>query len=364
MRLFRLARSLRVLFLALPVLAVGATQPIAVQLPETGPPMVGFTFVPGNAEYEGYEPATALAQLMRRLHPDLVRIPIYWGDVAPDEKSLDFSPVDQLVQVVQQSNARHRASHQARVILVVGLRNLAWPEVHLPAWVDTSTGLDLPRIAASMPYQEYLAASFKHFAASPLLYAWQVENEPLDNTNADLGQVALAGPLVADEVAILKSIDPIHRAVITTYNSSSIGLDLEQTSSLSWLYRMLPGPKPVGHPGPTLKLADVLGLDVYVDTPSTPLSDAGIKERIGWKAQALSYWAAEAQRSGKEVWITEMQGSPWWGETGFGPQDLVESAQLYSGTGVSAILLWGVESWLTAPDWMAAGQTAIDTLRS
>ena len=350
--------------LSLTILAVGITQPPTVAPGPAVHPMVGFTFVPSLAEDQGYQPAAALEQLVHRLHPDLIRIPIYWGDVAPTADSLDFSQVDSLLQTVAQADGRRHVLHPAKVILVVGVRNLAWPEVHLPAWVDTSSGLDLAQLTSSGPYLDYLESSFKHFAASPVLYAWQVENEPLDNTNADLGSVALRGAVVADEVALLKSIDPIHRVVVTTYNSASINLDLEATSSLAWLFNILPGPKPAGHPAPTLQLADVLGLDVYVDTPSTPLTDASVPERIGWKAKTLTYWASQAAQNGKEVWITEMQGAPWNGEAGFSQDDLLESAQDYSGTGVTAILLWGVESWLTAPDWMAAGQAAIATLRT
>jgi hypothetical protein len=358
-----LVRKLRILALALPILLVGVTQPPAVLGPRAVHPMVGFTFIPSLAEEQGYLPPAALAQLVRRLHPDLVRIPIYWDDVAPTMDHLDFGPVDQLLDTVQAANARHQG-HQAQVVLVAGVRNLAWPEVHLPPWIDASSGLDLPRITQSRAYQDYLRQSFRHFASSPVLYAWQIENEPLDNTNANLGKVAIAGGVVADEVALLKSIDPTHRVVITTYNSSNINLDLEATSSLSWLFDILPGPKPVGHPAPSLQLGDVLGLDVYVATPSTPLTEAGVTERIGWKAETLTYWATQAEQNGKEVWITEMQGSPWNGEAGFSQQDLVKSAQVYSGTGVTAILLWGVETWLTAPDWMEAGQTAIATLRT
>jgi hypothetical protein len=359
----QLVRRLRILPVALAILSVGLTQPPTTLLPHAVHPMVGFTFVPSQAVDQGYDPGPALSQLVRRLHPDLVRIPVYWDEVAPIGGSFDFSRVDSLLAELSAANAHHPI-HPAQAILVVGVRNLAWPEVHLPTWVDTSGGLDLGRITASKPYLDYLQESFRHFGASPVLYAWQVENEPLDDTNNTLGPVAIAGGVVADEVALLKSIDPVHRVVITTYNSSNVALDMEATSSLSWLFRLLPGPQPAGHPAPTLELADVLGLDIYVDTPSTPLQDASVVERIGWKAKALSYWSAQADRSGKEVWITEMQGAPWNGEGGFSQEDLVESAQLYAGTGVTAVLLWGVESWLNAPDWMVAGQTAIATLRT
>jgi len=59
-----------------------------------------------------------------------------------------------------------------------------------------------------------------------------------------------------------------------------------------------------------------------------------------------------------------MQAFTWNDEPNFSPDDLLESAQQYSGTGVSAVLLWGVEDWLSSPDWMTAGKTAFQTLRN
>lgn len=342
---------------------LGAGQPPITVPTHTTHPKVGFTFVPARASDAGYQPATALAQLLRQLHPDLVRIPVYWGSVAPNAAELDFTALDQLLSTVATSNSRRHGTH-TQVILVAGVRNLAWPEVHLPSWLDTGATLDLAQITSSDAYRRYLAGSFQRYAASPLLYAWQIENEPLDNTNEALGAVALEGATVADEVALLKSIDPIHQAIVTTYNSASVSLDMQAASTFSWFFDLLPGPKGVGHPKPALLLGDILGLDIYVSTPSTPLEDASVTERIGWKAATLTYWANKGVESGKEVWVTEMQGSTWNGEPGFSPEDLVESAQQYSGTGVSAVLLWGVEDWLSAPDWMSAGQTAFYTLRN
>jgi hypothetical protein len=324
--------------------------------------MVGFTFIPAHATDVGYQPAAALAELLHKLHPDLVRIPIYWSSVAPSADRLDFTTVDQLLATVAAANSRRHAQ-QTQVILVAGVRNLAWPEVHLPDWVVTGTTLDLGQITSSDAYRSYLAGSFARYAASPLLSAWQVENEPLDNTNESLGEVALESATVATEVALLKSIDPVHRAIVTTYNSASVSLDMQATSRFSWLFGLFPGPKPVGHPKPALLLGDILGLDVYVDTPSTSLEDASITERIGWKAATLAYWADQGVQNGKQVWVTEMQGSTWNGDPAFSTEDLLESAQQYSGTGVSAVLLWGVEDWLKSPGWMAAGQAAFQTLR-
>jgi hypothetical protein len=354
---------LRLAPLALVLLLVGATQPPTTVPTHPSHPKVGFTFVSANAAWNGYQPTVALAVLLHELHPDLVRIPIYWDSVAPSSGGLDFGEVDALLATVTASNSRHRAN-PTQVILVAGVRNLAWPEVHLPSWVDTGTTLDLASITSSSAYLAYLEGTFRHYAANPLLYAWQVENEPLDSTNDALGDISLGGATVADEVGLLKTIDPVHRSIVTTYNSASVDLDMQKTSNFSWLYELLPGPKPAGHPMPALSLGDILGLDVYVDTPSTPLADASVTQRIGWKAASLAYWADQALQEGKELWITEMQGSTWNGEAGFSPEDLLESAQQYSGTGVSVVLLWGVEDWLIAPNWMLAGQTAFQTLRN
>ena len=85
--------------------------------------------------------------------------------------------------------------------------------------------------------------------------------------------------------------------------------------------------------------------------------------RIDWKAQALRFWSAQAERSGKELWVTEMQAAPWNGTGGFTTDDLRASAAAYRDSGAGVILLWGVEEWLDSPDWMAAGRYAIGVMR-
>jgi len=328
-----------------------------------GAPLVGFSFSPRLAANAGLEPATALRTLLRKLHPDLVRLPIYWDQVAPAPDSLDFGSVDALLKTVADYDAA-RPGHDTRVLLVVGARNIATPEVYLPGWLDAGTPPDLGRVTSSDAYFGYLEACFYRYSGNRLLYAWQVENEPLDSTNDDLGDIAMESDAVAGEVALLKQIDAAHPVVVTTFNSATAALDRQATSRLSWLYRLLPVPQPAGHPAPALEIGDVLGLDIYVVTPSTPLAAADAEKRIGWKADAVDYWLQQAHKDSKQVWITEMQASPWNGHPGFTTQDLAASAQAYSKTGVGVVLLWGVEDWLSDADWMTAGREAIATLRA
>lgn len=348
------------LALGLAALACGSdVLPPDVQ-PAAGTPLVGFTFSP-EALPAGEDPLIDLRRLLWHLSPDLVRLPVYWESVAPAPTQVDFSQIDALVATVAAYDAAS-AHHQTRIVLVAGARNVLTPEVHLPDWAQGDSALlDL---LDSHPYHQYLLLTFKHYARSPLLYGWQVENEPLDSTNPDLGPVDLPASAVQSEIQLLRRIDPIHPIVVTTYDSAAVNIDKVQGSRWEWLWDLLPwNSRPVGHPGAALALGDALGLDVYVVTPSTPLDQASPQVRIGWKGQALAYWAQRAAQHGKSLWITEMQAAPWQSTAGFTTDDLLDSARVYRDSGAEVVLLWGVETWLDSPDWMAAGQEAMATLR-
>src|SRR5690242_7531480 len=159
------------------LLAIPADAPLAPE-PAPPPPAVGFTFSPKNLD-AGIDEDVALHSLLVRLHPDLVRLPVYWDSVAPDPQTLDFTEMDGLLKVISDYDVRS-VRRTARVILIVGARNIVAPEVHLPSWMDDS--IDIDQLLGSEAYNRYLEATFERYAASPLLYAWQVENEPLDST--------------------------------------------------------------------------------------------------------------------------------------------------------------------------------------
>lgn len=332
------------------------------QPPVIDPPLIGFSFSP-QALTDGRDPAQALAELLDKLQPDLVRLPVYWESVAPTPTELDYTPVDQLIRTIERHNAK-KGARQTQVVLVVGARNLVFPEIHIPGWLDTRNVDSLQALLKTPSYGKYLKTTFRRYTNLSILRAWQVENEPLDN--AKLGGVtngALPASTLQSEVDLLRSIDLVHEVVITTFNSAHPLLDVEGASPIAWLYEHLPGAKPVGHPSQALTLGDTLGLDLYVVTETTPLKVISASTRIAWKEESLDFWQTQAQKAGRSLWITEMQGSPWSGTTGFTQNDLVSSALAYRGHGVSAYLLWGVENWLDSPSWMKTGLFAIKLLR-
>ena len=320
------------------------------------PAMIGFSFSPRTAAYFGEDPAPALLSLMNQLAPDLVRLPVYWDSVEAKRGTFDFTETDDLIKVV---DAYNQASgvRPARVVLIVGMRNMGYPELYVPSWVPANEREPASRMASDPEYTRYLRASFKHYHRNPTVSAWQIENEPLDKVPTVAGSdVSISGDVLQDELELLRSIDS-RPAVITSYTSATLSLDMLGLSP-STPSRPPGAPLPAGHPLEALQTGDILGLDLYVVTGDTSLSDASATKRIGWKRASFPFWFGQTSAAGKPLWITEMQGAPWPGLDNFTTSDLLFSANAYRHRGASVILMWGVEQWLLSPQWMQAGKQA------
>ena len=356
----------------LPLLTISAlVAPPNVGSPAQRPPLVGFSFTPNAARYAGLAPIPALRSLLTRIQPDLVRLPVYWEDSAPTPDRLDFTVTDQLLDVVRAHN--RSASRTVRVILVEGARNLGYPELFVPGWVTEHDQRDVPAVLQTEAYQRYMTATLLRYRDDPLLYAWQVENEPFDNVVSGApGAVRVPAATLGGEVAQARRQDPAHPVVVSSYNSATLDLDEMALSPFARLFADTPLPHATGHPEDALNAGDVLGLDVYVSTPSTKPQNAEgndgsvnltVAKRARWKRDVLDYWGERAGARGKQMWIMEMQGGSWPGDTSFKPHDLAASAGEYSDGAASVILLWGVESWLITPEWMNTGVIAVSVMR-
>jgi len=357
---------------AIPLIVVlcAAVAPAHADRKPARPPLVGFSFTPTAARFHQLDPPAALSRLLDELQPDLVRLPIYWGDVEPARGRFDFTEVDAWLARVSAHNAGS-GSHPTRVVLVVGARNLGYPELHVPSWVSIDQQRDVSAILATASYQEYLDVAASRYAHDPLLFAWQLENEPLDNVVSGApSSVRVPAPRLSLEVRRLHALDPRHRVVVTTYSSATLDLDELKISPLAHLYDHVGVPAPIGHPQGALNAGDVLGLDVYVATPSTTASTTveatkGLTaaKRVRWKRDVLDYWGQRARSRGKDMWVCEMQADGGQTEGAFTRRTLLESATAYADGSASVVLLWGVEGWLNQPDWLAAGRTALAEMR-
>lgn len=348
------------IFLLLPPASDPAWQPPSKST------QVGFSYSARAVVAAGLDPLKGLGDLLQRLQPDLVRLPVYWDDVEPRAGQFDFRAVDAQLGLIGAHNRKRGSAPRTRVVLVAGVRNIGSPEVYVPVWLrpDAPPPASLTSVAASEYYGLYLQEVFQHYRGNRLLAAWQLENEPFDDVGDYAGDDALDKARLQAEIGELRALDPLHPIVLTTFNSSRSSLDELGASFLRPVVARLNVPQPSGHPTQALSQADVLGLDIYVVTPSTPLADADARQRIEWKRQTLVLWAKLASSRNKSLWLTEMQAEPWNDLAGFGPDDLLASAVAYRGIGLDVVLLWGATTWLQSSEWMSAAEQAVSLLRA
>ena len=227
-------------------------------------PLAGFSFSPLLSESAHHDPRADLGLLLADTNPDLVRLPIYWESVEPTPDQLDFSEIDGLLAVV----ARHNelAVNPTRVVLTVGARNFLYPELHEPGWARPRWQPFLNNMQAAPAYRAYFDTSITRYRDSPLLYAWQVENEPLDYVgNASTGDDQIKVAQLSWEMGEVRRLDPGHEAMTTTFDGWNVAVDMLQVYAKPVLQVL--GGYPSGHPEEVLQAGDALGLDMYIDGP-------------------------------------------------------------------------------------------------
>jgi hypothetical protein len=324
-------------------------------------PLVGFSYSPLISQWANRVPAADLAILLAATDPDLVRLPVYWESVEPTPDSLDFTSIDELLAVVEAHDLV--ASRPTRVVLTIGARNFLYPELHEPAWAAPRQQPHLDEVQSAAAYRAYFDGSLLRYRSSPLLYAWQVENEPLDYVgNVSTGDDQIKAAQLSWEIGEAHQLDPEHEVVTTSFDGWNVTVDMLQLYASPVL--ALLGGYPSGHPGEALAAGDALGLDLYIDSPSTPLRFTNPDLRSVWKQQAIDFWAVEAKAQGKQLWLAEMQAQPWSSSPGYTQANLLASAVDYRQEPLQVVLLWGVETWLQDPAWMAAANHAMAILRS
>jgi len=325
-------------------------------------PLVGFSYSPVLSEWLHTDPVNDLAALLSETNPDLVRLPVYWDRTQPSPRHLDFSSIDDLLDVVEKHN--ETASRTTRVILTIGARNFMYPELFAPSWAGPRQQPQLGSAQARQAYRDYFDATVTRYRSSPLLYAWQIENEPFDYViNETTGADQISSDQMAWEIGEVHGLDPAHRAVTTTFDGWNVFIDWLQLHATPVLWALHAYPS--GHPADALSASDALGLDVYVDGPTTPLRITSVALRTSWKAEAIQFWADQAHAQNKQVWLMEMQAQPWSMSPGsFSTDDLLATATAYRREPLNVVLLWGAETWLVDRDWLNAATRAMAILRT
>jgi hypothetical protein len=352
--LFRRRRvQVLAIVLLLPLLTIAplhlfAPAPAAAHGP-SGPVQVGISFSPQRAEYLGLDYHDAFRRL-EALHFRIIRLSAYWDEIDRD----GYGQLDWLMNEA-------RRSHQP-VLLTVGMKALGWPEFFIPPTVIPVNIGDGQDIATDAGLRDatlsFIADTVLRYRDNPVLYAWQIENEPFNRAGPQ--RLWIDAAFLKAETTRVRQLDNHHRPMIVNafshFNlifdqvSARQGLDVQhllgfdadsaERDSLSVLRR-----------------GDILGLDVYTAIGYQFLGQNHLTRADADWPDRLARVRDIARSQGKQAWITEAQAEPWEAPDGsfakpksISPQAIRTTFANLKDEGYGTVLFWGAEYWLWQQD--------------
>ncbi len=161
----------------------------------------GVSFSKLHADELGLEWKEVYLALLDDLGVRKLRLSAHWPMIEPEEDRFSFEELD-----FQMQEAEKRG---AKVILAVGRKTPGWPECHTPVWIEGKSVEEERRHRLS-----YIQAIVERYRDSSALHRFQVENEPFLNYARHLcGEPD--EKFFAQEVALVRSLDPHHPIVVT-----------------------------------------------------------------------------------------------------------------------------------------------------
>src|SRR3990167_5289868 len=282
----------------------------------------GVTFSPTYTQTLGLDWKSIYINILDDLKVRNLRIPTYWSTIEPREGEFDYSSVDFMLD---EANKR-----DAKVILVVGMKQPRWPECHIPTWAKILSPQE--RHNKTLKVVENTVNRYKDHAA---VTYWQIENEPLfkfrdhcDKPNAKF---------LKEKVELVRQVDPSRPLLIT--DSGELSLWTE-----------------------SMQLSDMFGTTLYRTVYNKYLG------YLNWTLPPQSYTLKSdlikkyfAPRNQKTI-IAELQAEPW-SPIGLFETPIEEQLKVFSlkdfqanvdyakKTGFDEIYLWGVEWWYFAKEF-------------
>ncbi len=283
---------------------------------KTYPVSYGVGFDIEYAKYLGLDWKKAYQSMLNDLRPSYIRISAPWNMIEPSKDTFNFADLD-----YEMSEA---AKKNVKVILVVGQKVPHWPECHYPGWVKDDLSFD-----RKDKLLRYMEATVKRYKNNPALEFWQVENEPYISFNFDFPDCKIFDVnAVAEEIALVKKLDPSHKIIIT------------DSGELSDWY-------------PAAKRGDIFGTTLYrvVRSPNNWVFPYDWLPSSFYKLKAIILGVKY-----DKFFIAELQAEPWFIK-GATEDDLSLIPQTFSlnrfksninyakHLGASRAYLWGAEWW-------------------
>jgi len=258
--------------------------------------------------------------LLEDLNAKNLKVSAHWDLLEPEKDRYFFEDLDW--QILEAEN------HNAKILLVIGMKSGRWPECHIPEWAK-----NLNKEEQQKEILEMLDKIVLRYRDRVSVNMWQVENEPF----FPFGECPWVDKnFLKKEINLVKSLDPNHPIIISDSGEGSFWIQAAQLGDIV---------------GTTMyKRVWFRQLGFYIHYPFPPT--------FYWrKAQIIKNFF------GKKVICIEFQAEPW------GPALLYDSPleeqektmnleqfrkniDFAKRTGLDTFYLWGGEWWY----WMKEKQ--------
>ena len=151
------------------------------------------------------------------------RILTNWDFIEPGNNVYNFDDLDWQIEQAKERNAS--------ISLVIGMKTGRWPECHIPDWAK-----DLSKPDQQQKILALLTEIVNRYKGNKTIEDWYVENEPL----LPFGNCPWHDKkFLESEVALVKSLDPNHKVVVTDSGEASFWLVSAQIGDIvgTTLYR-------------------------------------------------------------------------------------------------------------------------------
>ncbi|MBL7158319.1 MAG: beta-galactosidase [Candidatus Omnitrophica bacterium] len=303
--------------------------------------LVGTTFSKKQCEYMEEDWKETYSEVLE-MGFGIIRLSAYWDEIQAEEGLYDFKVLDYQIRKAKEKGIP--------IVLCVGMKVPRWPEYFIPEWVLRNMKIaPWDNVAKSDYLREKTLAFIKEtvlrYADEDSIKYWQVENEPLDRVGTHGWWIG--SDFLEEEVRLVRELDDAKRLIIVT-------LSTHPNKVLSFLNRLT---TPTYQLKKAIPLADIIGLNVYPTIGQKIWKfDLVFKTNPNERINFIKKITDRVRRSGKEVWITELQAEPW--DPGIlvhmkespsltaSPGALLESFNEVRFLGIKTVLIWGVEYWI------------------
>lgn len=174
--------------------------------------VLGVSFSPAQAERYGSDWRANYIALLDDLNFKHIRIPAYWDMIEPTAGNYDFTETDWMVS--------EAAKRNAKITLVVGQKNIRYPECFYPKWIDLNDTANVSQKVTDM-----VSAVIRHYKNNPAIYQWQLENEFLLKSFGNCPSKLLTSKQLQKEMSALKAEDNSRKVILT--QSDQFGFPLK-----------------------------------------------------------------------------------------------------------------------------------------